>query len=520
MGGDDSAHLGRDSIAAYHASRETRHQPFSSGCYAPFVGLSFDMNGWVSVCAPTRTTPLGRVGDSPLRSMWEGETAERLRAALLADDFRFACTDCGEGIASGNYHGVFARSFDRFGVDPAGWPQRLEFALTNTCNLQCAMCSGEFSSAIRAQREGLPPLISPYGPAFLDEIDPFLAHARQARFLGGEPFLSEINHRIWDRIARHGGTTECNVTTNGTVWNRHVDELLDAVPFSVGISIDGATAATVEAIRVGASHDVLMHNVDRFLAARERYGTSVSFTYCLMTANWHEFWDFLRFADDSGCDVYMNTVLHPAALSLYRLDRASLHDVVRRMEAEWRPEQLDRNRTVWTEAVQRLRHHLERPGDAGDGGDQWSQWQPLAESVWAFRDDVGLLTDAMRRSAEGGRVSTIACDPGQRVVSGDEYLGIRGPNLIGRHTSELSVHLTRTLGHRARLLAERSGGGTVVRVVAYSDRNRAPTVVLMVTRNAGSAATERLAAILGPPGSTVSTGMTPVETPLRRRTRP
>ena len=33
------------------------------------------------------------------------------------------------------------------------WPERLELALSNACNLQCVMCNGELSSSIRIHRE-------------------------------------------------------------------------------------------------------------------------------------------------------------------------------------------------------------------------------------------------------------------------------------------------------------------------------------------------------------------------------
>ena len=53
-------------LGSYHAARSIVHQSFRSACYAPFVGLSFDITGAVSVSAFTKATPLGRVGETSL----------------------------------------------------------------------------------------------------------------------------------------------------------------------------------------------------------------------------------------------------------------------------------------------------------------------------------------------------------------------------------------------------------------------------------------------------------------------
>lgn len=59
------------------------------------------------------------------------------------------------------------------GPDP-DWPRQMEFSVSNTCNLQCVMCNGEWSSSIRSQREGLPPLPKVYDDAFFDGLRDFL----------------------------------------------------------------------------------------------------------------------------------------------------------------------------------------------------------------------------------------------------------------------------------------------------------------------------------------------------------
>jgi molybdenum cofactor biosynthesis enzyme MoaA len=444
------------SLEAYHQGRSIEHQPFRAACYAPSVALSFDVHGVVSVCAFTRATPLGRIGEAPLLDLWQGPAAEALREAVRGDDLDRFCSRCAEEIDGGNHHGVLARGFDPFTAeDPPTWPRRMEFALTNACNLQCVMCSGDFSSAIRSRREGLPPLPDRYGDGFLAELAPFLPHLAQARFLGGEPFLAEVNFRIWEQMIRDGARPDCNVTTNGTVWTRRMVEVMDRLPFSVGISVDGTRPETVEAIRAGASHATILANLDRF----RDHATSVSLTFCLMVENWRELADFCRFADERECDVYVNTVRQPPRHSLHHLPPAELAAIVDELERRRDDVAagLGRNRAVWLEQVARLRHHLGEGDELVD-----PRWDRLVADL-AGADDAARVLAA----ASGREVSVLRIDADGCLLDGDRYVGVDVSALAGRPLDGLLAMLADRFGHRIDVLAEAVVPGTVARVVRF-----------------------------------------------------
>lgn len=473
----------------FHASRSIGHQPFRSACYAPHVALSFDMNGAVSVCAFTRTTPLGRVGEVPLANMWNGTRIQRLRDAVEHDDLTHACSRCAEEIAGGNLHGALSVGFDRFPAQRfPEWPTRMEFALSTRCNLQCIMCSGEFSSAIRTRREGLPMLPERYGDAFLEELDPFLTHLEQARFLGGEPFLAEVNFRIWERMIERGLRVDCNVTTNGTCWTPRVQRVLDALPFSVGISIDGVTRETVEAVRVGASYDQVMENMRRFVGYRDRTGTSLSLTFCLMVQNAHEFVDYLLMAEDLGCQVYVNTVRQPPQHSLYQLPADDLRCVVDQIErqAELARPKLTLNQAVLDEQIGRLRGVLTAAVTDPTTHAFAAARRRRAESLLDVIADAGLsepeLVEHLRGAAIDERVSVLRCDAGDVIRSGEHYCGVDLGPLIGAPASVLHPLLAERLGHRIDIIAARFGGGASARVMSFDAADREATTILTLVR--------------------------------------
>ena len=99
---------------------------------------------------------------------------------------------------------------DPFPVDSAQpeWPSVIEFNGSNACNLECIMC-GEYSSAIRGNVEGLPPLRKVYDDQFFDDLRLFLPHLRLLNLLGGEPFFAAETHRIWNMMIEDGLSIPC-----------------------------------------------------------------------------------------------------------------------------------------------------------------------------------------------------------------------------------------------------------------------------------------------------------------------
>jgi molybdenum cofactor biosynthesis enzyme MoaA len=325
-------------------------------------------SGRVTACCANSAYLLGRIsqGDDSdsLRSIWQGARLQAQRDALDAGDFSLGCSECRDGVAAGNRHMILAREFDRY-WDAAGseYPSYIDFALSNTCNLQCVMCNGDLSSAIRSRREHRPPLESAYGDAFFEELVEFLPHLREASFKGGEPFLSREVRRVWDEMMRLGVRPRTTVTTNGTQWSDRVDQYVRWFGMHVILSVDGRSAATVESIRVGARYEELVENIGRFQRATEASGGSLVLNYCLMPQNWRELGAFLEDAERRGLWVHIIPVVAPAAFDLLQLPAGELTTIIDALEREStsRRGRLGRNEAAWSAQLDRLRRHLDSP---------------------------------------------------------------------------------------------------------------------------------------------------------------
>ena len=220
------------------------------------------------------------------------------------------------------------------------------------------MCSGYWSSSIRAHREKLPPLRSPYDQAFVEQLEEFVPTLAGAKFLGGEPFLIERYYDIWERFRRLNPNAELSITTNATILPERARELLEELRVNFAVSLDGFTPATYEAIRKNARFDEVMSNVEYLIDYTRRRGTTLSLAICPMTYNWRELPALLEFCERRKLALHFNTVLRPAEASLGGLPPAELAGVIDYLES-FRPSGEGKwglgNRRHWEGLVNQLR---------------------------------------------------------------------------------------------------------------------------------------------------------------------
>jgi MoaA/NifB/PqqE/SkfB family radical SAM enzyme len=320
--------------------------------------MYLDPRGEVRACCQNQWQRLGNISEHSLREIWEGEPLRYLREALSVGDFGAGCEFCGSFERQGNPERSFARVYDDWEApdsDPP-WPRQLELALSNACNLQCVMCNGELSSSIRIHREHRSALPEVYGEEFFAELDDFLPHLESVVFLGGEPFLARPSLRVMRRLLELGLSPRCSVTTNGTQWNAEIEHIVSSLPMHLSVSVDGSTPSTLESVRVGVDFDTLMGNIVEMRRVVASTGGSMSISFCMMRTTWHELGSVLEWADGLGLEVFVNSVAHPARLSLVHAPVDELRSILDTMEAEGgeRAAMMGRNRWVWDRELENL----------------------------------------------------------------------------------------------------------------------------------------------------------------------
>ena len=181
------------------------------------------------------------------------------------------------------------------------------------CNLRCVMCA----------RQMLPhehPLLSSRFMLKQSEARNIINEFRNLRSIlllgNGEPLLNKNIIEII-RIFREGmgDDAEINLGTNGTLLKPALSEqILDAGLSGMGISIDGATAETYEAIRVGANFEKLTDNLGKFTALLHKKNSSVHIwaNYVVQPTNIRECGKFVELCASLGInDVRFSLMQDP-----------------------------------------------------------------------------------------------------------------------------------------------------------------------------------------------------------------
>jgi radical SAM protein with 4Fe4S-binding SPASM domain len=188
-------------------------------------------------------------------------------------------------------------------------PKFLQVEPVGQCNLRCRMC------AIQFRPDG-----PPQGPLAFMDFDVF------TRLLDQFPGLEELqlqglgepmmHPRFFDMIELAVGRgIKVSTNTNATFLNEdRAERCVSSGLADIHISIDGATAATYERIRVRARFDQVIANVERLVAARRRLDSTsprIRMVVVAMRENLREFPDLVRLAHRLGIDtVFVQHLCH------------------------------------------------------------------------------------------------------------------------------------------------------------------------------------------------------------------
>jgi len=298
-------------------------------CNAPNNSLYFGLGGKVNVCCYSKYFAIENIKNKTINEIWFGKKMDAFREEVGDYKLNTQCLECKVKFKEKNYDTIYAKKYDQYVRKNKKYPSLIEFELDNTCNLECEMCNGVFSSAIRKNREKLPPLISPYGKDFLKQLEEYLPHVEQANFLGGEPFLINIYLDIWEKIIEINPKITIYVQTNCTVLNNRVKNILKRLNFSFGISIDSFEKETYEFIRKNANFEKVMSNFEWFKNYSKQNNAFLGVSICAMPQNWKEIPKMIEKCNNENISIYFNTVRNPENMSFYNLNYKETSEILK-----------------------------------------------------------------------------------------------------------------------------------------------------------------------------------------------
>ncbi len=302
----------------------------SSPCNAPFNNMYITLQGNVAPCWKLPGFCDKWSKDRSLMDIWRGEHFQKYRDALKQNKFLNRCKECKKDIDNNVW--PLAMAYQEFPVNDM--PSMMEIELSNQCNLECIMCNGNLSSGIRKNRDKLPPLPQIFDNTFLNQMREFIPHLVELRVNGGEPFAQKILLDLLDIVAEINPGLRVNIATNGTVYNKRVQGILDKCNIHLNISIDSLQEKRYEEIRVNGSFKTLMKYFEIFKEYCHTNERNLSIMVNPMNMNWDEMIDFVRFTELHNTSLWYNTILYPTHTTIKHLPYKEIKHILETLKEQ------------------------------------------------------------------------------------------------------------------------------------------------------------------------------------------
>jgi MoaA/NifB/PqqE/SkfB family radical SAM enzyme len=286
-------------------------------CSAPWTTLRFGFDGKITVCCINDLYDLGFYPETKPIEAWFGKAIKILRDSLKNFDFSKGCQFCERFILNNTADISVIHLQEEIGLGKdvnKKYPSQLIFQLHNTCNFECIMCGGIYSSSIRKNRDGLPNFKNIYDENFLKQIEIFIKNTRIIEFIGGEPLLIPINYELMELIIKHNPECEVNVISNGSVYNNKIENIFKKLlNLKVHISLDSINPKTYSFIRRNGNLETIMLNIKNL----KKINKMGSIAVCPLIQNIYEIHDIINFCKSIPTDIWFNTVESTLGLTMY-----------------------------------------------------------------------------------------------------------------------------------------------------------------------------------------------------------
>jgi len=249
-------------------------------------------SGVVKPCVSYNDDTLIYVPQKTLQDYFHGAHFEKIRKGHLSGEIPQGCKTCvsrrNRGLPTKWERAESRRRFSSFPV-PYDNPhlQFVEVAMTNHCNMNCAMCSMEYSSKwIRPELEFRKQnSFRPYDPrweksfsvskSFVNQVEPIVEDLVYGiELIGGEPLMVPETQFLLEMVAEKKPDLPIYLITNFSILNDSLIEVLGKLKnLNLHLSIDGV-GEIYEYIR-GFPYREIKNNLQKISLIEPKYATIV-----------------------------------------------------------------------------------------------------------------------------------------------------------------------------------------------------------------------------------------------------
>ncbi|HMW94970.1 MAG TPA: radical SAM protein [Chitinophagales bacterium] len=282
-------------------------------CFAPKSSMIFSFDGNVYLCCENKSYPIGNILKQSISEIWFGEQRQFLDNEINNNyNLSHGCQSCEWKIKNDVHSLALAQSFDLYSSQSnSNYPARLDFEIHNTCNLECVMCRGIYSSSIQANRNKESARKILYDDTFIEQLKEFIPHLRYVNLLGGEPTLIKIYYEIMENVISLNPECLIHLQTNASKINDRFKNYLSRGNFQIGISIDSLNKEKVETIRKNIVFNEFMQNVNYYVQLYLSNKIKLTVNTCPMPENWSDVLDIIDFCNNNRISISFSIVKYP-----------------------------------------------------------------------------------------------------------------------------------------------------------------------------------------------------------------
>ncbi|HNE93379.1 MAG TPA: radical SAM protein [Chitinophagaceae bacterium] len=282
-------------------------------CFAPKSSMIFSFDGNVYLCCENKSYPIGNILQTSLHEIWFGQKRKWLDNEINNNyNLSNGCSSCERKIKHQEYTLALAQTFDLYNhSEKSSYPSRLDFEIHNTCNLECVMCGGIYSSSIQANRNKMPAIKILYDENFVQQLDEFIPYVKYINLIGGEPTLIKVYYDIMEKVNEHNPKCVIHLQTNASTLNAKFKNILDRGNFQIGISVDALIKEKVETIRKNIVFEEFMEHVNFYIALYKKNKIKLTINTCPMPENWSDVLDVIDFCNQHKLPIFFCIVNAP-----------------------------------------------------------------------------------------------------------------------------------------------------------------------------------------------------------------
>ncbi len=207
-------------------------------CLMPWIHLHIGDDGIAKACC-VANIPFGNINKQEVKEIWDSKAIQSLRSTFKAGKIDKRCANCYKLEESGATS-IRQETHKKFKDTPLNFetptPIYFDIRFSNVCNLKCRSCwhgasSSWFEDAKKLRtNKGQKAIIKNITDfdRFISKSGPYLLHAQEFYFAGGEPLVMEEHYRLLKWLIKNEVTKiKLRYNTNFTLLKYKGESILD-----------------------------------------------------------------------------------------------------------------------------------------------------------------------------------------------------------------------------------------------------------------------------------------------------